>query len=966
MGNPNSPTEVAPSSPAKTTTNAVYLDPGASISQSVYFSGGYADLTLYATQTAANNWYNGLEITIDGQAIEESEGPPLWSGSQNSWSWDRSGGFYTGATAGWHTITFTNTWAAGSGVTVFLDNFGIQTVNGLFNEVAANGQPSITSVQSDVTLCLQFGLHDVGYEGGFDFNQNLGYDDINGYSDMGARGYSSGVPNVAMYANLDPRAQALAINTIAQFYQDGGAMPIIFQSDGNINSWAVLAPDLYSALDETTSVPKVEAVVTVGQSLPPALAYGTPAPGSVNAPAYDWQSPGSRLTETFVVGSPGTYNVGFTIGTTDNGSSGTLQILVDGQLLGSVNVVDSSAGPYTSPAFLSAGQHDVTVVCTAEHSGPYFGLLLASETVQGGGVVNLSGSYNQTGIYVDASTFASTGGFAGDGFAISSNVLGNGTTWDGQPFSFGPAAANDIVSASGQTIALPQTSAGALYLLGAAVYGNQTNQTFTVTYTDGTQQTFTQSFSDWYNGLQGFAGESVALAMPYATLSSGNRFIHSSFYLYGYSFALEAGETIQSITLPNNSHLKIAAMTLGPSVADAGFANPNVVGNGGYTYDPTGTPWTFTGSAGIEADGSAWGAANAPDGDGRAAFLQNLGAISQSVYLAPGTYTASFEAAQRNGYGLQPIQFSVNGTNVGGTITPSGTSWGLYTTTTFTITTAGNYTIQFAGTNSSGDHDSFIDAVSLADPPPDADNAVIPAPPGAAIALSLSSATAGGSRSQDQVPAGQVLGWTAASSPVTPPSVGGVSSLSSVPVAVLLGAPVSPSLPLVDALSGPGSFTAFGTPETPTSFALLSGEISPVFTPVGLGSPVIGPARLAGGADETGAQSGLDETLPVSAMAANVDRVTRPINPGEERLAMRSSSASAELDAKIWQEACDACFTDAFWGQGLLTMTGSEVGVTADEPATATPWEAAVLALALAISGRVKFEAAEEERQTQA
>ncbi len=155
------------------------------------------------------------------------------------------------------------------------------------------------------------------------------------------------------------------------------------------------------------------------------------------------------------------------------------------------------------------------------------------------------------------------------------------------------------------------------------------------------------------------------------------------------------------------------------TVADAGFANPNVVSNGSFAYDPTGTPWNFTGIAGIEADGSAWGAANAPDGDGRAAFLQGagggpLGDISQSLYLAPGTYTVSFEAAQRGGYGLQPIQVSVNGINLGSTITPTSTSWALYTTTNFTIETAGNYTIQFAATNNSGDNDSFIDDVSLA------------------------------------------------------------------------------------------------------------------------------------------------------------------------------------------------------------------------------------------------------------
>ena len=123
-------------------------------------------------------------------------------------------------------------------------------------------------------------------------------------------------------------------------------------------------------------------------------------------------------------------------------------------------------------------------------------------------------------------------------------------------------------------------------------------------------------------------------------------------------------------------------------------------------------------------------------------------------------------------------------------------SWGLYTTTTFTITTAGNYTIRFAGTNNSGDNDSFIDDVSIVDPPPDADNVVIPPP---SAALSPGSPSAVGSRSQDPIPAGQPLGWPAASSPVAPSPVGLGSGVGSVTIAAPLqtGAAPATSAPLI-------------------------------------------------------------------------------------------------------------------------------------------------------------------------
>jgi hypothetical protein len=382
LGNPNAPTQVAPSSAAKTTTNAVYLKPGASISQSVYFSGGYADITLYATQSAANN-YRGLQISIDGTVIPESEGATAYSGTQDSWTWARTGAFYTGASPGWHTITFTSTQSAASGVVVFLDNLGIQTVNGIFKEEAASGQASISLVESDVTICLEFGLHDVGYEGGFDFNQNMS---SGGYSGMSKAGYSTLVPNVGMYANLDARTEQLAINTIDQFFEDGGALPIDFQSTGNVNSWGIMTPTLYNAVGAATSLPKVEAVTKVGKSLPPAVNY-TLAPGSFAAPANDWQAAGSTLSETFLITSSTHYNVGVTIANTGNGATGTFQILVNGSnkvngaVIPPINVTDGSTIPFTISQYLSYGVNTISVVCVSVKKSRSFGLELTSLVV---------------------------------------------------------------------------------------------------------------------------------------------------------------------------------------------------------------------------------------------------------------------------------------------------------------------------------------------------------------------------------------------------------------------------------------------------------------------------------------------------------------------------------------------------------------------------------------------------------
>src|SRR5271157_440592 len=353
-------------------TQTAYLQPGASISQNVTFSDGYADITLYATQTVPNNWYTGLTITLtptnggpainNGQPIPESEGAPLYSGNQNAFVWDRSEAFYTGASDYTYTVTFTNTLSSG---TVFFDNVAIQTVNGMFNETTAalqsTGLNISSDIESDVNLALQDGLHDVGYEGGYDFNQNLGNDDLNGYEDMGCRGYSSSVPNVGTYANLDPRTEQLAIDTLQEFYAAGGALPIVFESTGNINSWAVSGPNYFD-----WNTPKLQAAAAVEETAQPAT-YGL-TPGQSGTYNWWWLNPGGAVDATYLV-PQGTYAVTITFGTywsNPVGQTDSVEVVVDGQLIETVNVPTQTGGTFIVPVgSLAAGQHSVKLCNTA-------------------------------------------------------------------------------------------------------------------------------------------------------------------------------------------------------------------------------------------------------------------------------------------------------------------------------------------------------------------------------------------------------------------------------------------------------------------------------------------------------------------------------------------------------------------------------------------------------------------------
>jgi hypothetical protein len=173
--------------------------------------------------------------------------------------------------------------------------------------------------------------------------------------------------------------------------------------------------------------------------------------------------------------------------------------------------------------------------------------------------LDLSGSFNRTGIVEDGSTFSNTGGIDGVGFALSEALIGTSLTWNDMVFNVGAAGSNDVVSAAGQTIPVPQGSYTTFQMLALGVNGNQLNQTFIVTYTDGTTQTFIQSISDWATP-QSFLGESRVLTMPYRDKFDGTMDSAKKYFIYGYSFALFTTKTVQSITLPSDGDVEVLAI----------------------------------------------------------------------------------------------------------------------------------------------------------------------------------------------------------------------------------------------------------------------------------------------------------------------------------------------------------------------------------------------------------------------
>jgi hypothetical protein len=160
--------------------------------------------------------------------------------------------------------------------------------------------------------------------------------------------------------------------------------------------------------------------------------------------------------------------------------------------------------------------------------------------------------------------------YPGDGLASTINV-------GGVNFNLGPAinTDNNVVSAVGQTIPLPHQTGGTLHILASAV-NNQPNQSFLVNYALGTDN-IPVSISDWSSSPQ--YGENVALAFDHRhVVPIGDDFDTTpNIYEYNIPVDNDKGYT-QSITLPNNSNVKVFAITLSEDLG----VSP--------TYAPTLTP----------------------------------------------------------------------------------------------------------------------------------------------------------------------------------------------------------------------------------------------------------------------------------------------------------------------------------------------------------------------------------------
>lgn len=175
-------------------------------------------------------------------------------------------------------------------------------------------------------------------------------------------------------------------------------------------------------------------------------------------------------------------------------------------------------------------------------------------------LVSLSALFDTAGIYSDGAKFGERDGFDAGGAAYSEKLLTPTLTISDVVFQVEGNKEKDVLSCRGNVISLPGGNYNSLWLLGAAVEGNQMAQKFTVTYTDNTTEQISQNISDWYQP-QRFPGEARAVKMPYRNMMDGSQ-DPRTFNVYRYGFKLDPAKTVKSITLPNNENVKLLSLTL--------------------------------------------------------------------------------------------------------------------------------------------------------------------------------------------------------------------------------------------------------------------------------------------------------------------------------------------------------------------------------------------------------------------
>ena len=243
---------------------------------------------------------------------------------------------------------------------------------------------------------------------------------------------------------------------------------------------------------------------------------------------------------------------------------------------GSLSVPAGSTATATTTVTVGAGTSDGSYPVTfSAVTGSGVTLPATAVNVDAASSGELWPYYTNIGISSDGQSVSS--GYDGSGYTYSANALAAAGLTPGATVTAGgvsytwpdaPAGQPDSIESAGQTIPVsfpPGTTS--IGLLGSAIdagSGGATG-TLTVTYTDGSTQQIPVAFSDWTLGAGAYSvlpSDTIVSKTPYRDLIDGTSQPVPT-YVYATSAALQAGQTVASVTLPTTSGGDIGIFAIG-------------------------------------------------------------------------------------------------------------------------------------------------------------------------------------------------------------------------------------------------------------------------------------------------------------------------------------------------------------------------------------------------------------------
>src|SRR5580693_671473 len=235
-----------------------------------------------------------------------------------------------------------------------------------------------------------------------------------------------------------------------------------------------------------------------------------------------------------------------------NGSTGAVVVAATTSATLSVPVTAGSTYLVEQPSSLTTSLAFAQVTGTQATAAKHLGGKVQIGLDGAAASTSLAASFNDVGITADSNT--APGNYDGGGASFSETALTNAgaapeatVVSSGISFTFPNVAAgsNDNTVAEGQKITM--SGSGTLGFLVSGSYGPASG-TGTITYTDGSTQSYTLNAPDWFSTSPP-SGGAVAVTSAYQN-RQGNTTYAGTADIFSETFALTAGKTIASVTLP--------------------------------------------------------------------------------------------------------------------------------------------------------------------------------------------------------------------------------------------------------------------------------------------------------------------------------------------------------------------------------------------------------------------------------